>query len=165
MDGTEREVPLAGRVAVRPYSPADLDAVIGIYHSAIRETAAADYMPAQIEAWSQVDRVTWAAGRQAGCCWVAWIDGEAAGFADLEPCGHLDMLYVRPAHGRQGVARALIQAVEATATAHGVSTLQTEASLTARPFFEAAGFRVVVEETVKRNGQSFRRYRMRKDGF
>lgn len=159
------ELALSERVEVRPYRPEDLDAVIGIFESAVRDTASTDYDPAQIEAWARIDRARWAARRLRGYCRVAWIGPKAAGFADLEPCGRLDMLYVQSAHGRRGVARALLRTVESTAVGIGLRTLRTEASLTARPFFEAAGFRVVEEETVMRNGQAFRRHRMQKDGL
>ncbi|HEV2542522.1 MAG TPA: GNAT family N-acetyltransferase [Methylobacterium sp.] len=154
-----------GRIDCRPYHASDLEAVIGIFHSALRETASADYDPAQIEAWSRIDRAVWTERRMRGHCRVAWIGTEAAGFADLEPDGRLDMLYVHPAHGRRGVARALLRAVETMALDLGVGVLRTEASLTARPFFGAAGFHVVEAETVTRNGQAFRRYRMRRDGL
>ncbi len=154
-----------GRIDCRPYHAGDLDAVIEIFHSALRETASADYAPAQIEAWSRIDPAVWAERRSRGHCWVAWIGTEAAGFADFEPDGRLDMLYVHAAHGGRGVARALLRAVETLALDLGLDALRTEASLTARPFFEAAGFHVVEAETVTRYGQAFQRYRMRKDGL
>lgn len=147
------------------YEPGDLEAVVEIFRRAIRETASADYDRAQIAAWSRFDREAWTRQRAARTTWVARIGGAAAGFADLEADGHLDRLYVHPRYGRCGVARALVAAAEAHAAALGLDGLHTEASLTARPFFEAAGFRVLAEETVARGGQRFRRYRMRKDGL
>ncbi len=152
-------------IELRLYDPADLPAVADIFSRAIRETASADYDPAQIAAWSRFDPAAWSAQRAARATWVARIDGAPAGFADFEPDGHLDRLYVHPAHGRRGVARCLVAAVESRAVALGLDALRTEASLTARPFFEAVGFSILVEETVERGGQWFRRYRMRKDGL
>lgn len=165
MAGTFPRVDSANRVTVRAYAEADLDAVIAIFQSAIRETASADYDAMQIEAWSRVDRTAWATRAGRGRRWVAWIGPEAAGFADLEPCGRIAMLYVHPAHGRRGVARALLRTAEAAAIALGLTVLRTEASLTARPFFAANGFETVEAETVTRNGRAFRRHRMRKDGL
>ncbi len=152
-------------IDLRLYDPADLPAVAHIFARAIRETAAADYDPAQIAAWSRFDPAAWSAQRAARTTLVARIDGAPAGFADLEADGHLDRLYVHPAHGRRGVARCLVAVVEARAVTLGLDALHTEASLTARPFFEAVGFRVLAEETVERGGQRFQRYRMRKDGL
>ncbi|WP_082482280.1 GNAT family N-acetyltransferase [Methylobacterium sp. Leaf123] len=165
MAGTFPSSASADRVTVRRYAEADLDAVIAIFQSAIRETASVDYDGAQIEAWSRVDRTAWATQAQRGQRLIAWIGPEAAGFADLEPCGRLAMLYVHPAHGGRGVAKALLRTAEAAAIARGLTGLRTEASLTARPFFAAHGFETIEEETVTRNGQTFRRHRMRKDGL
>jgi putative acetyltransferase len=152
-------------IDLRLYDPADLPAVADIFSRAIRKTAAADYDPAQIAAWSRFHPAAWIAQRALLTTWVAWIDGKPAGFADLGPDGRLDRLYVHPARSRRGVARCLVAAAEARAVALGLYALRTEASLTARPFFEAVGFSVRVEEIVERGGQRFRRYRMRKDGL
>jgi N-acetylglutamate synthase-like GNAT family acetyltransferase len=43
-------------IAIKPYRQADHDATIDIFLRAIREIAAKDYNPSQIEAWAQVDR-------------------------------------------------------------------------------------------------------------
>ena len=152
-------------LCIRPYDPKDLETILNLFQRSIREIASADYAPAQIEAWSRIDRAAWADPLAALRRRVAWAEGRAAGFVDLGPGGHLDKLYVDPTHRRRGVALALLGRAEAEAIAQGAGGLHTEASLTARPFFEAAGFRVVAQESVIRNGQALCRFRMRKDGL
>jgi putative acetyltransferase len=154
---------MAGAMAIRAYDPSDLDAVIAIFRGAIREIASADYSPSQIEAWARVDRAAFAARRASRQTWVACVGGTPAGFADLEPDGHIDMLYVGPTHSRQGVARALLATITREADRLGLDSLVTEASVTARHFFTAQGFQVIAPERVSRNGETFLRYRMRKD--
>lgn len=149
-------------VTIRPYTAADADATIEVFVRAIRETASANYTPPQVEAWATVDRDGWSKARLARPTWLAMIDGQAAGFTDLEPDGHLDMMYVHPAFQRRGVARALLRAVEGAARAQNLDRLYSEVSLTARPFFEAHGFRILKEERVLHRGETFRRYRMEK---
>jgi putative acetyltransferase len=51
-----------------------------------------------------------------------------------------------------GAARALLQYVEQQARAIYVRRLYTEASITARPAFEAVGFRVIVPQTITMRG-------------
>lgn len=152
-----------GALTIRPYGSEDLDAVIDIFLRAIRETASADYNPAQVAAWAQVDRGLWATRRLDRPSWVALVDRTLAGFTDLEADGHLDMLYVHPGHRGSGVAKRLVGTVEAAARAQGLSRVHTEASVTARPFFERQGFRVLEDERVQRNGEWFLRHRMAKD--
>lgn len=149
-------------ISVRVYQSTDLEAVIAIFLGAIREIASKDYDAAQIEAWAQVDRDAWAKRRLSRPTWVALIGDAVVGFTDLEPDGHLDMMFVHPAHQGVGVASALVETVEAAAHAQGVTRLFTEASITARPFFEARGFSVVASQRVEKRGQTLNNFRMQK---
>jgi putative acetyltransferase len=83
-----------------------------------------------------------------------------AGFADLEPDGHIDMLYVHAEHQSKGVARALLAHIEDVAIRLGLDRLYTEASITARTAFEHSGFPVVATQTVLLRGETFTNYRM-----
>src|SRR6185312_12083990 len=87
---------------------------------------------------------------------------EIAGFIELEGASHLDMLYVHPAVQRRGVATALLGELESAARELGARRLQTEASITARPFFERRGFLLVAEQTVALRGQRLINFRMEK---
>jgi putative acetyltransferase len=149
-------------LSVRPYQPADLHAVIGIFLGAVREVAARDYSPAQIEAWARVDRDTWAVRRLSRPTWIAVIGQSPAGFTDLEPDGHLDMMFVHPAYQRIGVATALLQRVEAAARGQNLPRIFTDASITARPFFQSRGFQIVTQQVVNLRGQELTNFRMEK---
>lgn len=72
---------------------------------------------------------------------VVAVQGErVVGFSDLTDDGVLDMLFVHPDVGGQGVARLLVGAVPAEARRRGVSRVVTHASRTARAAFERLGF-------------------------
>jgi putative acetyltransferase len=147
---------------VRPYSRDDLDAVIEVFLAAIRGTASRNYNAAQIQAWAQADRELWLRRRESRPTWVATVHGRVAGFTDLEADGHIDMMYVHPAYGGQGIGTALLNAVHQRALEDGLTRLFSEVSITARKFFERQGFIVVESETVHRNGQDFERFKMEK---
>jgi putative acetyltransferase len=151
-------------VAIRPYRPADVDALIALFRAAVRQVASRDYTAAQVQAWAPdlIDREPWLERRGSRPTFVAEIDGRIAGFADLEPDGHVDMMYVHPDFSGQGVAGALLRHVEAAARAQSLERLYTEASITARPFFEHCGFRVLAPQTVSLRGQDFVNYGMEK---
>ena len=68
---------------------------------------------------------------------------DIAGFIDVEPDGHIDLLYVAPAAAGSGVARLLLETAEALTPLSGVDRLYAEASETARPVFERLGFTVL----------------------
>jgi len=149
-------------VTIRPYREGDLDSVIAVFQAAICGTAARDYSPAQIAAWARADRRAWARARMDRPTWVAELGAAPIGFTDLEADGHLDMMFVDPAHQGRGVASGLLATVEAAARAGGLSRIFTEASITARPFFERRGFRLIAAQSVAIRGQVLTNFRMDK---
>lgn len=134
---------------VRPYRrTSDARATHEVFRSAILESAARDYGPEQLEAWAgatDTDLAGWDDRRAAADTVVAVVDERVVGFADLQPDGLVDMLFVHPEFSRRGIARMLIGVVERTARETGIATLRTYASRTARPAFEQFGFQVVAD--------------------
>jgi putative acetyltransferase len=155
-------MPPNAKLSVRTYQSTDLDAVIAIFLGAIREIASNDYDQAQIDAWAQVNRDAWAKRCLSRPTWIAVLGHSSVGFTDLEPNGNLDMMFVHPAHQGIGVASLLLETIEAAANAQGISRLFTEASITARPFFEKRGFAVLAAQRVEKRGQMLTNFRMQK---
>jgi putative acetyltransferase len=149
---------------VRDYSLADIDALIDLFRASVRIVARRDYTHEQVMAWApdEIDRQAWAARCASRQTWVAEIDDHIAGFSDMEPDGHLNMMFVHPACQGAGVATALLEQVEKSARGSGLIRLFTEASITARPFFERRGFRVITAQTVSIREQTLVNYRMEK---
>lgn len=131
-------------LSIRPYQPADAQALSGLYEASVRALGARDYAAAQIEAWASLAPSAEALeGRMAdGRTRLVAIADEVAGFIDVEPDGHIDLLYVAPAAAGSGVARILLETAEALAPLSGANRLYAEASETARPVFERLGFQV-----------------------
>jgi len=153
---------------LRRFQPADGPALAALFRASILSIASADYTPEQIRAWADAIDVQRFGERCAAHLgmrkdtWVAEIAGHIAGFSDLAPDGHIDMLYVDPEFRGCGVARALLQHIEALARTAGMPRLYTEASITARPAFAALGFAVLSPQTVTVDGQTMTNYRMEK---
>jgi putative acetyltransferase len=129
-------------VALRPYVPADAKRCAEIFRASIEELAAEDYDADQREAWaSRADDEQAFGARLAGALTLlAVIDAKIAGFASLKGAEEIDMLFVDPEFARQGVGRALIDALTRLAGARGAKRLTTEASDVAKPLFERQGF-------------------------
>ncbi|GAA4680936.1 GNAT family N-acetyltransferase [Frondihabitans cladoniiphilus] len=151
---------------LRAYDPADALATLAVFRRAVRVTAAEHYDAEQIAAWSSddIDPAAWAV-RRAGAGTVVAVDDAGSGilgFSDVDGRGYIDMLFVDPSAGRQGVATALLGAVTARARQAGASDLCTHASLSARPFFERHGFSVVEEGRPVVRGVVLRNFVMRR---
>jgi N-acetylglutamate synthase-like GNAT family acetyltransferase len=93
---------------------------------------------------------------------VAEEKGEVVAFAELERDGHLDTLYCRKESVGRGVGSRLYRAIERKAQEWGLERIFTEASITARPFFERQGFRIVGERMVVRRGVELTNFAMEK---
>lgn len=151
-------------IAIRPYAASDASTLTSLFRSSVREIASRDYTPSQIREWApdRIDEIRFGQKCASRPTWVAEVEGRIAGFSDLEPDGHVDMLYVHPEFQRRGVARALLKHIEVTARAAALRRLYTEASITARPVFEAVGFRTIVPQTLTIRSVSMTNYRMEK---
>jgi len=151
-------------LVIRRHNEADLRSLAELFTETVWRVNIRDYSLEQIAAWApQSPDLDWWRKRVAGLSfWIAELDGCLAGFCGLGPDGHLDLLYTDYRFQRRGVARSLYQQVEADARTAGIRRLFTEASITARPFFEAMGFRVLREQHVELRGVTFRNYAMEK---
>ena len=72
------------------------------------------------------------------------------------------MLYCDPAFARQGVATALLEAVESNARSVGIDRQFTEASEAAKPVFRKAGFLILRRRELNVDGVSIHNWAMEK---
>lgn len=130
------------RLALRPFLPADTPLLREIFRDSIEELTADDYTETQQEAWASVADDEAAFGKKlAGqLTLIATLEGSPVGFASLAGKDRIDMLYVHPAAGGQGVGAMLIDALEKLAGSRGAASLAVDASDSARGFFEKRGY-------------------------
>lgn len=151
-------------VRIRSYEKKDVYEIVRLFYETVRSVNRSDYSKEQVEAWvpEVPDVVAWHARMSARKTLVAVENGEVIGFAELEENGYLDMLYLRKDVLGRGVGLRLYRAVEDEARNLGLGRISTEASITARPFFERQGFRVVRRQTVRRRGVGLTNFVMEK---
>lgn len=134
-----------------------------LFRETVSRVNAKDYTVRQIEAWLGSDtadvRAKWQTSLLAHRTYLAWLDGEVVGFADMTTTGYLDRLFVSADHQGEGIATRLLVALEQAIPA---DLYTTEASITARPFFESQGFRVMKRNVVVRDGIELINFTMRK---
>ncbi len=146
---------------IRNYDAGDAPEIVRLFFETVRSVNRADYSEEQVEAWAPgvPDPEEWHSRMAGRRTLVAEEGGEVVGFAELEGEGHLDMLYLREDAVGRGVGRRLYEAVEREARDQGSGWIFTEASITARPFFERRGFRVVREHDQLHHGEGSARIR------
>jgi putative acetyltransferase len=156
---------LTGSIMVRDYKQSDLEEVVALFGSSVRGMACHDYSSDQISAWAPAtpDLSAWAKRLSTGAVFVYERENRIVGFTRIELDGNLDLLYVHPRFQRQGIAQALFERVLAWAANKGVRHLTSEVSITARPFFEHAGFRMVGPQTIELRGVLIQNFCMERE--
>lgn len=150
---------------IRRYRPQDLPAIAALFRDSVTGVACRDYSPEQIRAWA----AAWEELRHRGDFFsslytlTAWEGESLAGYGCITREGYLDHLYVHPDFQRRGVAAALCGALEEYAFSAGAGSITVHASITARPFFEKRGYRLVRERQVERRGVVLVNFAMEKE--
>jgi GNAT superfamily N-acetyltransferase len=77
---------------------------------------------------------------------IAELDGQIVGFGALVlEKAEISSVYVDPAHLREGIASAMVAAMEQIAAQHGLAALELQAAGGALTFYEKQGFSYVSE--------------------
>ena len=88
--------------------------------------------------------------------------GILIGFGSLDNEGNVDMLYVHKNRQSQGIGKIILMELERLASERGSRSIALFSSITARSFFESAGYVADRKNTVVRNGIPLTNYRMYK---
>ncbi len=149
---------------IRLFQSQDTAQVAQLFHDTVRNINRQDYSQAQVEAWAPDDIhfTDWAAKCHQCFTYVADDHGIVAGFGQLQSNGYIDCFYIHKDYQGQGIGNQLYQVIETQAQSLGVDRLFTEASITAKPFFQRMGLLVLQTQTVSCRNQTFINYQMEK---
>lgn len=149
---------------IRSFQVQDAEAIAQLFHDTVREINCRDYSATQVKAWAPDNLYfrNWVEECASRITYVAELKGLILGFAELERSGHINCFYVHKDYQRCGVGKRLYQAIEAKAFDLGITNLTTEASITAKPFFQRVGFSVIKAQEVMRRDETFLNYVMQK---
>ncbi|KDA01459.1 GNAT family N-acetyltransferase [Hyphomonas oceanitis] len=155
-----------GDLTVRAYRGEDVPRLAEIFREAVAAIGPANYSETQVAAWlgrvpsadALAERLgdgrrVWVLADQAGCAFA---------FIDLEPDGHIDLLYASPAIAGRGAVAVLFAELEGHALTVGMARLHVEASAAARRFFLKQGFAVVQRRTFEIDGVEIHNFAMEK---
>lgn len=149
---------------IRDYKLSDTKEIMKLFYDTIHEINICDYTQEQVDAWApeSMDYEVWHKRLQAKLPYIAENNGEIVGFGELEANGHIDCFYCHSKYQKKGIGSKLLSHIENTAKLQRIKRLYTEASITAKPFFEKKGFSVVTEQQVERRGVWLKNYVMEK---
>ena len=150
---------------IRKFQPSDLGQILELFRDTIHSINIRDYSKEQIAAWAPeiLDREKWLHSLSNNITYVAEISGNIVGFGDANKDGYLDRLYTHKDFQGKGIATAILKKLEEELKKLGITEVFTEASITAKPFFERHGYDLVRSQEKKhRSGIIFLNYVMKK---
>src|SRR4051812_26386825 len=151
--------------SLRKFESEDTPVLLALFYDTVHSVNAKDYPIDQLDAWAPArpDVKRWQSRLKSTKTIVAELDGKVVGFGNLENDGKtIGMLYVHKDHQRQHVASEILARLEKRLVKNGIETATTEASLTAKPFFEKKGYVLVRENKKMLNGRDFVNFIMEK---
>jgi len=149
---------------IRRFKRGEESAVWKVYFDATHESIARDYHADLIERWAPHDQDMgqWADRLTQKNPFVAVVDGEIVGMAEIERDGFIDYCYVHPKWQGRGIGKALLAALEAEAAALGVRLIFADVSVTAKAFFLSRGFCITEAKSNVILGHPAPNFRMQK---
>ena len=135
---------------LRRYKQSDCRELAELFYNTVHTVSAADYNNEQLNAWAtgHVDLEAWNKSLLEHYSIVAVDNGIIVGFGDIDQTGYLDRLYVHADYQGRGIATAICNKLEQSVS----GKIVTHASVTAKPFFEKRGYKVIKEQSVERHG-------------
>ncbi len=156
------------RLFIRNYREADIGSIVDLFYGTVHAVNKRDYSQEQLDAWASANdleerRESWKSSLSRNIAFVAEKEERIVGFSDMNRQGYLDRLFVHKDYQGQGIASALVNVLESEAMKLRLPEITTDASITAKPFFESKGYRVVRSQIVERKGVELVNYKMKKE--
>lgn len=153
------------RIVLRPIQSSDLEGIVTLFKETVHHVNAKDYTSEQLLVWApnhiHHNDECWQSLLH-NIAYLAEIDKVIVGFADMTTEGYLDRLYVHKDYQGQGIASLLVKKLESFLFGGDVKKITTEASITAKPFFERMGYFVVKEQNKSVQGVTLVNFVMEK---
>lgn len=153
------------QITLRQAAATDLPEMRKLYADTINTVCANDYDEAQRKVWaSTADKEErWESLIAEQLVLLAIAGDVIAGFSSLRDGNYLDFMYVHKDYQRMGIAETLLNTLEAEAAKLGALEITSDISITARPFFEKKGYKVLKEQKNQRGDLILINYKMQKE--
>lgn len=146
---------------IREYQTSDCKEITELFYNTVHTVNANDYTKEQLSVWAtgQVDLEKWNESLQEHFSVVVVDDEIIVGFGNIDNTGYLDRLFVYTDYQGKGIATAICNQLEQAVK----GDITTHASITAKPFFEKRGYKIVKEQQIERQGIFLTNYVMIKE--
>lgn len=136
---------------LRKYKSDDCLKLLKLFYDTVRTVNKKDYNDEQLSVWAPDNYIeekynTWQKSLSENFTVIAEKNGDIVGFGDIEKNGYLNRLFVHKNYQSRGIASSIVKELENYAEKICIRTIITEASTTAKPFFEKIGYSLIKEQ-------------------
>lgn len=152
-------------LGIRRLAAQDIPEMRKLFRATVLTVNSKDYTKEEVEDWASCgDSVEHWKELLAKNDYIGALDGQGGivGFSSMNAEGYLHSMFFHKDWQGKGVATLLLSEVEKIARRYGVHKISVEVSVTARPFFEKHGYKVVKEQKAKANRLYLTNYVMEK---
>lgn len=151
-------------MSIRTYQSKDCQEIIKLFYETVHSINSKDYTEKQLKVWApkDMDLDLWDKSFMKNYTIVSTINDTIVGFGDLSISGYLDRIFVHKDYQNQGIAKEIVKELERHAKDIELNIITTEASITAKIFFQKQGYHIIKEQQVERKGEVLINYKMKK---
>lgn len=151
-------------MSIRRYESRDCNDIIKLFYDTVHTINSKDYAEDELNSWApkDIDISLWDKSFLKNYTIVFILDNVIVGFGDINETGYLDRLYIHKDYQRRGIAKKIVDNLECYVKKFGVDYITTEASITAKPFFERMGYKIIKEQQVEKREEYLTNYIMKK---
>lgn len=145
---------------IRRYQTSDCKEIMELFYNTVHKINSQDYTKEQLDVWAtkHMDLKKWNRLFEKHYSIVAIENGVIVGFGDIDVTGYIGHLFVHANYQRKGIATIICNQLEKSI----LGDIITHSSITAKPFFEKRGYKVVNEQQVERKGILLTNFVMKK---
>ena len=136
-----------------------------LFKETVLEINQKDYSNAQVQDWASCgdNDLGWENKFKKFTHFVYENNNQIIGFCAIDKTGFINSMFVSKDHQRQNIGKKLMSKILDFSSAHKIKNLKSEVSITAKPFFESFGFKVVKQQEAKANKLTLTNYVMVKN--
>ncbi len=149
---------------IREYRPEDCEMIANLFYETIHSVNSKDYTEIQLNAWASrdFDLVKWNNRLSNNYSVIVEKNNIIIGFGDVDCKGYFDHLFTHKDYQGIGVATLISDRIENYTYQNGIHIITTDASITAKPFFEKRGYIIQKNQIVEKRGQLLKNFKMQK---
>lgn len=153
------------QIKIRKYKPEDVQDLANIFYNTTHRINIQDYTQEQVDVLAPEECLNaekWIEKFERTNPFVAVVNEQVVGFAELIPDGYIDCFYCHHDWIGRGVGSALMKTIYQEAIEEGIKGLYVDVNIKGKPFFEKYGFIIVEEVVVNKKNVPFKICKMKK---